>query len=243
MSAPPLKTIDPRDLVPMDLFIADEPLAIDLVYAQAKHPENIFGIAAYHPKARLTLHKDLARIVIAAARTIHQGHGWTLVLKDGLRPIEAQKILIETDIVRNNPHWLEEPRLLSSPGQGAHPRAMAIDVSVQDKNGQPVDMGTVFDEMTPQSARSFKDFSEGILQNRETLESAFMTAAAALNIPLLPLPSEWWDFRIPASHSGQYAPLSDADLPSPLRMCAAPAADEAAEEKMAALAKDIANSL
>lgn len=104
MSAPPLKSVDPRDLVPMDLFAADEPLAIDLVYAKGGHPENIFGIAAYHPAARLTLHKDLARIVIAAARGIRQNHGWTLVLKDGLRPIEAQKILIETDIVRANPH-------------------------------------------------------------------------------------------------------------------------------------------
>lgn len=243
MSAPPLKRIDPRDLVPMDLFIADEPLAIDLVYAKAKHPENIFGIAAYHTGARLTLHKDLARIVVAAARTIHQGHGWTLVLKDGLRPIEAQKILIETDIVRNNPHWLEEPRLLSSPGQGAHPRGMAIDVSVLDKDSIPVDMGTVFDEMTPQSARAYTGFSADILQNRAILENAFMNAATALNIPLLPLPSEWWDFRIPASHSGQYAPLSDADLPGPLRMCTEAGPDDAAKEAMAALAKDIANSL
>lgn len=243
MSAPPLKSVDPRDLVPMDLFAADEPLAIDLVYAKGGHPENIFGIAAYHPAARLTLHKDLARIVIAAARGIRQNHGWTLVLKDGLRPIEAQKILIETDIVRANPHWLSAPRLLSSPGQGAHPRGMAIDVSALNENGAPVDMGTVFDEMTPQSARACAGLGAGILQNRAVLEKAFVRAAAALNMPLLPLPSEWWDFRIPASHSGQYAPLSDADLPGPLRMCAAPMANEEEQARMAALAKDIANSL
>ena len=67
-------TIDPRDLVPMDIF-RDEPFAIDIVYAQATHPENIFGTAVYHKDARLVLHRDLARIVIATARTLNKRHG------------------------------------------------------------------------------------------------------------------------------------------------------------------------
>ena len=117
--------LDPRDLVPMDIF-PDEPFVIDLVYARKDHPENIFGTAVYHENARLVLQRDLARITLKVARTLHAKHGWTLVLKDGLRPIEAQAALMETAIVKRNPHWLSEPRLLSGPGQGAHPRGMAI---------------------------------------------------------------------------------------------------------------------
>ena len=221
----------------MDLF-PDEPIAIDLVYADKNHPENIFGTAVYNGEARLILHKDLARIVLLTARLLHARHGWTLVLKDGLRPVEAQAALMETDIVKRNPHWLGEPRLLSGPGQGAHPRGMAIDVSVQG-----VDMGTVFDAMVPESARDYRGYDEEILQNREWLEKAFTDAAQTLELPLLPLPSEWWDFRLPAHYNGSYAPLSDADLPPPLKMCARPAADATWDDHFAALAKAIPLSL
>lgn len=225
----------------MDLF-RDEALAIDLVYANASHPENIFDIHAYHKHARLILHKDLARVVIATARQLNKEHGWTLVLKDGLRTIEAQSALIETDIVRKNPHWLGEPRLLSGPGQGAHPRGMAIDVSVLDAHGQPVDMGTVFDAMVPESARAYDGFAPDILKHRQILEQAFTEAAASLSLPMLPLPSEWWDFRLPASHTAHLAPLSDDDLPVSLKMCGVDGPTQP-EPDFERLAKDILLSI
>lgn len=234
--------IAPDDLVPMDIFQKDHPVAIDLVYANAAHPENIFGIAAYHKKARLILHRDLARVVIKTSRLLNERHGWTLVLKDGLRTTEAQRALMDTDIVRRNPHWLEEPRLLSGPGQGAHPRGMAIDVSANDDKDAPVDMGTLFDAMVPQSARSYDGFPQNVLQNRLWLEAAFMEAAQSLSLPMLPLPSEWWDFRFPASYFKEFEPLSDEDLPDPMKMCSGngSAGDEARFER---LAKEIVSSI
>ncbi len=230
--------IDPRDLVPMDLF-ASEPIAIDLVYAHASHPENIFGTAVYAPGARLILHRDLARVVLRAARALRTDYNWTLILKDGLRPIEAQEKLILTDIVKRNPHWLNEPgRLLSGPGQGAHPRGLAIDVSVDG-----IDMGTRFDDMIPESARGYTGFGADILENRRRLEAAFMTAAERLALPLLPLPSEWWDFRLTRDYSQRFDPLSDAALPAPLKMCETPASDPAWDAHFADLAKSIPLSL
>lgn len=238
----PPEAITAEDLVPMDLFEGSEPLLIDLVYADTTHPENIFGMAPYGEGARLSLHKDLAAIVLLTARHLQESHGWTLVLKDGLRTTDAQEKLINTDIVRANPHWLQEPRLLSSPGMGAHPRGMAIDVSVLDENRRPVDMGTVFDDMVPESARSFMGFDPDILANRRQLEQAFLIAAARLGLPLLGLPSEWWDYRIPADLHKAYTPLSDNDLPGPLRMCS-PQPDASWEPRFAALAKAIVLSL
>ena len=229
--------IDPRDLVPMDIF-PSEPFAVDVVYANTDHPENIFGTSVYHKDARLVLHRDLARIILTAARKLHADYGWTLVLKDGLRPIEAQAALMETDIVKRNPHWLSEPRLLSGPGQGAHPRGMAIDVSVQG-----VDMGTPFDAMVPESARAYTGFDEIILCNRIKLESVLMESAGILNLPLLPLPSEWWDFRLARDYSGRFDPLSDGDLPPPLKICSQPTADPAWDAYFADLAKSLPLSL
>lgn len=206
--------INPQDIVPMDLFCETESFGIDLVYADINHSENIFGISLYGAKARLSLHRDMARIVILTARALQEKYGWTMILKDGLRTVDAQSRLMETDIVKAHPEWLQGPnRLLSSPGGGGHPRGMAIDVSIKG-----IDMGTRFDEMTPQSARDYTGFSPTILDNRKRLEEAFITSAHKLSLPMLPLPSEWWDFRFPASYYEDHLPLHEADLPSSLQM-------------------------
>lgn len=230
------ETINPQDIVPMDLFEGAEPFEIDLVYADAMHPENIFGIDLYGAQARLSLHRDMARITILTARTLREKHGWTLVLKDGLRTADAQEKLMHTDIVKAHPEWLQGPnRMLSSPGGGGHPRGMAIDVTIKG-----VDMGTRFDEMTAQSARDYTEFDPVILDNRKKLEDGFISSAQKLSLPMLPLPSEWWDFRFPASYYDGYTPLHDADLPAPLRMLT-PSSDAAL--RFDSVAKEVLNSL
>ena len=229
------------DIVPMDLFVRSEPISIDLVYANPLHPENIFKTALYHSAARLSLHIDLCRTCILTARTLYKNQKWILVLKDGLRTIEAQQKMMDTDIVKANPQWLMEPRMLSGPGMGGHPRGMAVDVSVCDENGNPIDMGTCFDTMTKESARDYAGFSQIIQQHRAALETAFVESAKYLNLPLLPLPSEWWDFRFPASYSQNFEPLSDSHLPKPLQMTRQDSHIPAPNEEK--LANDVLQSL
>lgn len=206
-------SIPPDHLVSMGLFASLIPFSIDLAYGRADHPRNIFQTALYAPDAPLLLHKDMAKIVINVARDIFDRYGWTLVLHDGLRVYEAQEAMQHTDIVKVNPHWMEAPRMVSPPGIGAHPRGMAIDVSVKD-----IDMGTAFDDMSQASARDYTHLPETVLQNRAQLEDSFRRQADKLGLPILPLPNEWWDFRFPADYSKQFAPLYDADLPAFLRM-------------------------
>jgi D-alanyl-D-alanine dipeptidase len=207
--------IDPGYFVAMDWFEADHPLSVDLVYAQADHPRNIFRTALYAPGAQLWVHHDLARIILRAAHRLNEDFGWRLVVYDGLRPVEAQARMHETDKVRvENPEWsIDGNPYLSLPGQGGHPRGMAVDVGIEG-----LDMGTAFDEMTPQSARSYSGFAKEILDNRNHLEMAMGEAAAAQHLPLIPLPSEWWDFRFPKSFTDGFAPVRDADLPAFMRM-------------------------
>jgi len=217
--------IPPTHLIPMDGF-KGEPLSIDVVYANASHPRNVFGEGIYAPLARLWLHMDLAAITLLAARLADKRMGWTFQLKDGLRTVEAQGRMEQTAIVRKNPHWLVDgpKRLLSPPGAGAHPRAMAIDVCPIGADGVPVDMGTEFDHFTDDpdapnpAARAYTDFPASILQNRRALEGAFIDAAGHLGLSIVPLESEWWDFRLPAAIWETFAPLRDSDLPPGMRM-------------------------
>jgi len=217
-----MKPIPPGDLICMNDLTGCEPVTVDLVYARADHPENVFKTAIYHERARLWLHKDLAAITIETARRLNQHFGYTLVLKDGLRPVEAQAKVWETDIMKAHPEWAER-HLFARPGMGGHPRGMAIDVSVLCADGSPVDMGVPFDyfsedpDVNP-AARDYTGFSESILQNRRDLETAFIAAAESLDLPLYPLYSEWWDFRFPKDIAQQFAPIYDADLPEHIRM-------------------------
>ena len=121
--------------------------------------------------------------------------------------------------MQDNPEWLEgEYPLLSKPGLRGHPRGMAIDVGPIDQNGHKIDMGTPFDDMREQSARDYTGFSDEILENRKKLEEAFVKSAAALNLPMLPLPNEWWDFRFPNNYTKDFEPIHDADLPPQMQM-------------------------
>lgn len=220
----------PDALIPMDLFARRAPVRIDIVYANPVHARNIFARALYHPQARLWLHEDLAAIVLRAAARLHALYGWTTVLKDGLRTVEAQAMMQDTDIVKANPHWsgaVPEKRLLSSPGNGAHPRGMAIDVGFIDGAGREVDMGTPFDFFTPDpdnnpAARAYTKLGDAVIERRRIVEDVFMTAAASLDLGLVPLASEWWDYRFPADLYNQFPALRDADLPEWMQMTGRP---------------------
>ncbi len=214
--------IPPSDILPAFLLSRYMPsLSCDLPYAKGAHPENMFQEAVYRPDAGLWLHRDLLCVVAYAAVFAVRRHGWGLVLKDGLRPVEAQQAMQETAIVRAHPHWCEDgpARMLSTPGKGAHPRGMAIDlvpVCLSD-GGEPVDMGTAFDALPADPARNpahraYPDLPEEVRANRRALERLIMDAAVAAGVPLRPLPVEWWDFRCPDDIYNARTPLSDADL-------------------------------
>ncbi len=197
-------------LVPLNPWADDATLIIDLAYAQADHPDNHFG-QLYHKNAdTLWLEINLAKIVIKAALTLKEQNK-TLVVLDGLRPIEAQAKMQDQGFPE---------ALVARPGQGGHPRAMAVDVMVMDHEGTPLDMGTAFDFFVTEddlaqgynpAARHFS-VSPMVTSNRKILDGAMMNAAAFFQLPLLPFPEEWWDFRFPKEISLEEKPLSNDDL-------------------------------
>jgi len=207
--------LDIKMLTPMDAFETMHPLKVELAYA--REDNHLFGERIYREDARLWLHKDLAEIVCRAAQDIHDQYGWTCILYDGLRTIDAQARMLETQRVRDNPHWLEEPRLLSPPGAGAHPRGMAIDIGLEDADGALIDMGCPFDDLTEKAHRDYPHATE-ILNNRAVLCDAMVKAAGDLGCAILPLQQEWWDFRFPPDIYEGFEPISDSDLPADMRL-------------------------
>lgn len=223
-----MQIIAPEDLVILE---PDPMLTIDLAYARSDHPDNLFGTAFYRTEAPCVLHRRLAAIVTLAARTLHVSDGWTLVIKDALRPVEAQQAILDSAAVRAHPAWMEgKNRMFARPGGGGHPRGMAVDVEARDSEGRPVDFGTRFDAMPDPitginpAHRNFTAFSGDptrallILENRQKLTQSFLDAAVDAGEALWPLPHEWWDYRLPPFVYERFAPLKDADLPEHLHL-------------------------
>lgn len=216
-----LQAINPASLVEMNAFTGP---ALRVECAYARDDNLLFGERIYRADAKLWLHADLAGIVLKAAE-MAQKSGYRLILYDGLRTVEAQEKMLRTDQVKKNPQWLEEPRLLSPPGAGAHPRGMAIDLSLETAAGALLDMGTPFDFLAAspapehnQAHRLHPQPSE-IARNRALLDGFMRGASESLNIPLFFLPQEWWDYRLPTEIWQNYAPLHDRGLPPERRMC------------------------
>ena len=226
-----LRIIKAEDLVAIENFIGSHPLKVDLVYSKAEHKDNLFKTSIYRADAKMLVHKELVPIILRAADLCFERTGLLFELKDCLRPIEAQALMLETDIVKAHPHWIEEgaKRLLTPPGGGSHPRGMAVDIILINENGDEVDMGTPFDYLTEDrennpAARSYTKFSDDesynqqILKNRGILKDAMLDAGKELGVEVWPLTEEWWDFRLMSEYTNLYAPISDKDLPPDLRM-------------------------
>ena len=107
---------------------------------------------------------------------------FTFCLWDCYRPQDAQKVL-----------WNAFPNAsyVASPKRGSrHSRAMAVDLTPCDFNGNPLEMPTDFDNFTPRAHMDYYelDLPDKILLRRERLKEIMKTAGFTYTR------TEWWHF-------------------------------------------------
>ncbi len=214
--------ISPNDLICMNDHDNTNHFRVNLAYA--RDDNLLFNERIYRTGAKLYLHQTLAQITLRAASQCFENTGLNFILYDGLRTVNAQEDMMKTKRALENPHWLEEPRLLSKPGGGGHPRAMAVDIGLEDAKGRLINMGCPFDFLSDSpyadknpAHREFKH-DKNILNNRKIINDHMLESAKYYEQDLLLLPEEWWDFRLTPELFGKYAPLWDTDLPAYMRL-------------------------
>lgn len=172
---------------------------IDVLLAYAT-PDNITGKAFYRPDARPYLHPKAAqclRIAIDLARPL----GLRLKVFDAYRPVEGQWALWNAS---PDPEFVADPR-----GGGPHNRGVALDLTLIDRAGQELDMGTGFDALTPLSHHARTDVSLAAQRNRFIL-LGLMTAAGFEYYT-----NEWWHYQLPDARN-TYPVVDQKTLPHPL---------------------------
>jgi D-alanyl-D-alanine dipeptidase len=141
---------------------------IDLVYAT---PHNFTGKPIYHEAHCLLL--EAAEAALRKAVELADSAGMTLRIFDACRPPQAQKVLWD---------FLPDPTYIAELGRGSkHSRGTAVDLTLIEGDGQPLDMGTGFDEMVKASEHFHAGLPQHVQRNRLLL-LGIMHAAALLTL-------------------------------------------------------------
>jgi len=151
---------------------------LDIRYATA---DNITGQPIY-AEPRCFLRPEAAAALKRAADLARHA-GLRLIVFDGYRPRAAQALL-----------WRACPdaRYVIPPEVGStHTRGIAVDLTLADDSGQPLDMGTDFDDMRELAWPASTEVSPQALRHRMWL-TGIMHAAGFIGIA-----TEWWHFQLP----------------------------------------------
>lgn len=191
-SLPPIeqKMVD-RGLV--DIQKADPDIQVELKYSTT---DNFIGRDVYGDLTRAYLQPEMAkRLAKASALLKKEKPGYRLLVYDAARPNSAQydlwNALDHLKIpARSKTQYVADPKIGSN-----HNFGCAIDLTVVDENGKPLDMGTKFDFFGPLAyPRSEQEMlQKGKLtvrqvENRQLLRKVMTQVGFKVNT------TEWWHF-------------------------------------------------
>lgn len=153
-------------------------LQLDIRYAT----ENNFTKAQIYECDRCFLRPELANIILQIHQDIKTKYGYGLKLFDCYRPRPAQQKL--WDIVPNAMY-------VTPPKKGSmHNRGLAIDLTILDQDGNPLDMGTEYDFFGKEAHRTYEHPDPIVRKNRQLLK-LLMEAHGLSGIR-----TEWWHYSL-----------------------------------------------
>ncbi|CCQ75703.1 D-alanyl-D-alanine dipeptidase [Magnetospira sp. QH-2] len=168
---------------------------LDIAYATA---DNFTGKPVY-TRAACYLHPE-AEALLRQAVDLAAIQGWRLKIFDAFRPSEAQWRL-----------WnhTPDPEFLADPRRGSpHSRGAAIDLTLLDRHGRELEMGTPFDRFSPLSHHGNGDISPAAQHNRLLLMGLMTTAGWDF------YRNEWWHYQL--FDARRLPTFSDSALPVPM---------------------------
>ncbi|QTP61387.1 M15 family metallopeptidase [Billgrantia antri] len=149
------------------------------------------------------------RALLAAARALPEGFG--LVVLDGWRPWRVQQYLFDTlhEAIHLHHPELDEEELLertrefvSLPSRdpaapSPHLTGGAVDVTLCDAVGLPLDMGTLFDEALPAShSDHFERLATPSQEQLRARDNRRLLYRIMIEQGFTNLPSEWWHYDL-----------------------------------------------
>lgn len=176
----------------VDIQSVDPSIQVDLKYATT---DNFMRKKLYFDINKLYLQKDVALRLAQVQKYLKSLHpSYSLLVYDGARPLSVQKAMwdaLDTIPVK------ERTKFVSNPASGSvHNYAAAVDLTICDAKGVPLDMGAGYDDIRkiayPRYEADFlksKQLTPEHVANRELLRKV-MKSQKFVNIA-----TEWWHFN------------------------------------------------
>lgn len=168
----------------------DSSILMELKYAT---DDNFVGMNLYGDLSKAYFVPEIAERLSNAQKSLRREHAeMSLLVYDAARPMSIQRKMFET--VRGT----DKEMYVASPfeGGGYHNYGLAVDLTIVDGEGNPLDMGTPFDSFDVASHVGDEDnlVQSGIISaqardNRRLLFRHMSAAGFDQN------PTEWWHFQ------------------------------------------------
>jgi D-alanyl-D-alanine dipeptidase len=180
----------PEGLV--DIQAINSTIQLDLKYAGS---DNFLHQKLYKRLNKAYLQKDVALRLSMVQKALSLAYpGYKLLIYDALRPVSVQQKMwqaLDTLSPSERGKYVSSPKNFSLHNMGA-----AIDLSIIDAKGKPLDMGAGFDDFRPIAYPSLEDsfLRSGQLTpmqvtNRKILRNAMQAQG------FRQLPTEWWHYN------------------------------------------------
>ena len=170
----PIRKYDEIDFV--DVGRCDSTFIIVMPYAT----ENNFLNEKIYPCAKCLLRKDAAEALLEVQKTAMK-KGYKIVLYDCYRPLPMQQKMFD---IKPDTKYVADPKRGSK-----HNKGVAVDISLADMDGKPLDMGTEFDNFSEKASYHSTTVSAEAKKNRKLLRELMLAN------DFTPYDNEWWHFN------------------------------------------------
>lgn len=175
----------------VNIHLSDSSIKLDLKYST---PNNFVKEDMYGDLEDCYLQADVVvKLMIAQEELKKRKAGYSLIVFDCARPQSVQLLMWQKVPMKRE----DKKKYLSNPQKGSlHNYGAAVDISIVDENGNEVDMGTPYDDMSElaypvmeQQMQMQGKLTKEQIANRKLLR-AVMYKAGFFNIQ-----TEWWHFN------------------------------------------------
>ncbi len=176
----------------LDVQLCNAEIQIELRYTTAA---NFLGEILYTKIKKAYLQKDVAERLAKVQDQLKQRHpGYKLLIYDALRPVDVQQKMwdaLDTLAFSERVKFVSNPKNLSLHNMGA-----AIDLTIIDAEGKPLDMGADFDDIRK---IAYPTHESAFLRSGELTAKQYANRSLLRNVMksqgFRQLPTEWWHFN------------------------------------------------
>ena len=164
-------------------------IRVDLKYATK---DNFIGANMYGQLRRAYLHPNLAKALARAQQALTKEHpGYRFLIYDAARPQSVQRRMYQA--VAGTPKKI----YVAAPERGGrHNYGVAVDLTIVDASGKPLDMGSSFDHFGEEAHLGNEEarVRAGIF-NKEVPTNRFLMRRLLGAEGLRPYNKEWWHYQ------------------------------------------------